>query len=153
MKYLIILIPIIIFVFSCSVISDNAEMNTIDTLTVYSYDYDSSRSCLNRTVVTGLNDSEADLIIGPYKQNNMVFLSPSKDTSIGASDKTTGIQDIGSYPYSNPPAEGYYDMEYINKGHYYFVMFEDSTFARIYVNYFDFDSIIFEIDDYSDNEE
>ncbi len=131
----------------CSI--DSGAENIIisqDSLIIYNYDFNPSLSSiiiLNDSFnIVNPDSNKSDLIITSYLTNSIVFLSPSKDTTRFFNNTITGIMDVGEYLYTYPPDEGYYDLEYLNKEHYYFIMFDDSTFARLYLYDYNEDSLI-----------
>lgn len=147
--FLFIIIFAIIYAQSCAVMQSELDKLCIDSLTVYNCDYDSLHCglMLNDTLGIDITDKvNAHIIITSYLGNHIVFLSPHRDTArFAANSNVTGIQDVGEYIYYSAPEDGYYDMEYPLRGHYYFFKHEietdSSIYGRIFVNYFDWDSM------------
>ena len=146
--FILFILIFLIIVMSCS-ISDNTEINIYskDSLIIYNYNFNPQLSSIiinnDSFYITNPDSCKSDLVIISYLNNSIVFLSPSKDTILFPNNnKITGIMDLGEYEYSYPPDEGYYDMENLNKNHYYFIMFNDSSFARLFLYDYSEDSII-----------
>lgn len=150
-KYLFISMTIIIIIlnFSCSFMESPLDIVRVDSLTVYNCDFDSMRCglMLNDTLGADIADKDnAHIIISSYFSNNIVLISPHRDTSrFKANSSKTGLLDVGQYLYYNAPQDGYYDMEYPVRGHYYFfkhyLSADSCIYGRIYINYFDWDSM------------
>lgn len=93
----------------------------------------------------------ADIVLSDYLGSSIVFISPSKDTALFFSSNETGYQDMGIYLYDQAPSDGYYDMEFLNAGHVYFVKSQSGRYARIYLKSYSSDSIICDMELTSDD--
>ena len=94
---------------------------------------------------------KADIVVSSFLQNSIVFISPSKDTTLFFTDNETGYQDVGAYMYDYSPESGYYDMEFLTSGHYYFIRTSSGRYVRLFLNSFSSDSILCDIEVTSDN--
>ncbi len=147
----LIIIILIIFI-SCNILTTEADVFRADSIVIYNYDYDSTKCGISLTDTLGIEvvgTQDADLVITSYISNAIVFFSPSKDT-VKFNKNTTGILDVGIYEYTSATEDGYYDMEYPVKNHYYFLKFiinpDSAIYGKLYLIDYSFDSIIADIE-------
>ncbi len=139
---------------SCSYMSSELDINTIDSMTVYNCDYDSLHCgiCIDDTFgVSVTGKSQAQLLITSYINNSIVFLSPHSDTvRFAGNNNVTGIQNTGIYRYFTAPEEGYFNFDYPVNNNYYFIKYEvnadSAIYGRLFINYYSADSINFNIE-------
>ncbi|MGE3063137.1 MAG: hypothetical protein AB7T10_05835 [bacterium] len=150
-----LLILALVLISSCS-LSEKSSPNIVsyDDLIVYNNDFNSLSSLIidKDGVTVDSITSRSDLIISSYFSSSICFLSPSKDSIISKGNiKKTGIVDYGAFSYSYAPTSGYNDMEYPNAGHWYYLMTEESIFARFYLKSYSSDSILIYLELLSDS--
>ncbi len=69
--------------------------------------------------ITDPSSNVCDVIASEYYSNSIALVSPIADTVSFAGKRATAFYDIGTYPYTNAPLEGYVDYELPNRNHYY----------------------------------
>lgn len=142
---------ILIITSTCTLGIKTYDTVSTDSLVIYNYACKPANSGLiidndGNATITNPASSISDIIASQYYSNSIALISPSLDTLIFAGNKATGFYDIGTYPYSNAPQEGYYDYELPNINHYYFIRTESGLFARMFIIDYSPDSILFNIE-------
>jgi hypothetical protein len=120
-----------------------------DNIVIYNNDYKklSSISIKDSTLTVDSINSETDLIVSSYQSSSICFLSPSKDTLLSKGNtKETGIVDYGTYEYSYAPTTGYFDMEYINEGNWYYIRTSEGVYSRIFIESYSSDSVVLHLE-------
>ena len=120
-----------------------------DNVVIYNNDYKklSSISIKDSTLTIDSINSETDLIVSSYESSSICFLSPSKDTILSKGNlKVTGIVDYGTESYPYAPSLGYFDMEFINVGHWYYIKTENNIYSRIIVKSYNEESVIISLE-------
>ncbi len=147
-----LIIIILTYFISCDILTTEVNVFRADSIVIYNYDYDSTKCGLSLTDTLSIEvcgTENANLIITPFIHNAIVLFSPSKDTA-KFNENTTGILDVGAYEYSSAAEDGYHDMEYPVKEHYYFLKFiinpDSAVYGKLYLIDYSFDSIIANIE-------
>lgn len=147
-----LIIIILTYLISCNILTTEVNVFKADSIVIYNYDYNSTKCGLSLTDTCSIEITDAEnanLIITSFINNEIVLFSPSKDT-VKFNNNTTGILDVGIYEYSSASEDGYYDMEYPVRSHYYFLKFiinpDSAIYGKLYLIDYSFDSIIANIE-------
>ncbi|MDD3802951.1 MAG: hypothetical protein PHW02_01010 [bacterium] len=153
-KNYLFLISIILLLSSCSINDVEPNLLRIDNLVIYNKGYSSVSSLVvsrTQAMADSVSD-DSDMIVSSYESSSICMLSPSKDTIISKGNaKKTGIVDYGPYKYPYAPTTGYYDMEYPNQNHWYYLQTQDSVYARFLLKSYSADSIVIYIEVLKEN--
>ncbi|PIP14583.1 MAG: hypothetical protein COX48_00005, partial [bacterium (Candidatus Stahlbacteria) CG23_combo_of_CG06-09_8_20_14_all_34_7] len=138
------------FFSSCSMFKkDVPNVIKFENIIIYNNDFDSLSSLLikDSSYVIDSIGKESDLIVSSYISTSICFLSPSKDTILSKGNlKVTGIVDYGTESYPYAPSLGYFDMEFINVGHWYYIKTENNIYSRIFVKSYNEESVIISLE-------
>ena len=145
-KFILLILFAVTALYSCSVMdSDEPNVIKFEDIVLYNNDFNKLSSLIinDSSYVIDSIGEESDLIASSYMSTSICFLSPSKDTILSKGNiKETGIIDYGSELYTYAPSSNYFDMEFLNANHWYYVKTSQGKYSRIFVCSYNEDSII-----------